>query len=73
MSYFRQLIFPPLLKPVVIERSVATTDIKARAILETIYCIKNDKWLSMVECINCKHASKTLEEILEFGVGCMGD
>jgi hypothetical protein len=73
-GYFKQIIFPP--KPIIIpttEKSVVViTDVKARAMFETVYCYKQDKWFSMVECIDCRQSNKTLEEIMEDGIGCMG-
>lgn len=72
VKYFKQIIFPPKPKPIIPD-IVVMTSIKARAMFETVYCYKQDKWFSMVECVGCRQSNKTLEEILEDGVGCMGD
>ena len=75
-EYFEQVIFPPKPKPVVVpvvSRPIVMSEIKARAIFETIHCIKKDGWISMVECIGCNIGNKTLEELLNDGVGCVGD
>lgn len=75
-SYFEQIIFPPKPKAVISTTNtevVIMSDVKARVMFETIYCYKQDKWFSMVECIGCRQSNKTLEEIMEDGVGCMGE
>jgi len=73
-GYFKQIIFPPKPKPAIPEKNITVmTSIKARAMFETVYCYKQDKWFSMVECIGCRQSNKTLEEILEDGIGCLGE
>jgi len=77
-GYFEQIIFPPKPKPVVTERpsireSSNIDDVKARAMFEHVYCSKKDAWFSMLECINCGEANRKLEEIMEDGVGCIGE
>ena len=74
-SYFRQIVFPQKPKPVVVAPTSSVgvmTETKARAMFETVYCSKKDGWFSMIECINCPMANRTLEEIMEDGIGCMG-
>lgn len=77
MGYFEQIIFPPKPKSVVVHTVVSNpivmSETKARAMFETIHCVKRSSWISMVECIGCNMGNKTLEELLEDNVGCVGD
>ncbi len=76
-EYFEQIIFPPKPTPVVLDKptreSSNINDIKNRAIFEHVYCSKKDAWFSMLECINCGEANRKLEEIMEDGIGCIGE
>lgn len=76
-GYFEQVIFPPKPKPVVVPTVISgpifISETKARALFETILCGKKGSWISMVECIGCNMSNKTLEELLEDNVGCVGD
>jgi len=76
-EYFRQIIFPPKPKPVsprvVTPDHSRLTELKARAMFEQVYCAKKDGWFSMLECIDCGEANRTLEEIMEDNIGCVGE
>ncbi len=77
-EYFRQIIFPSKPKPVVTSRIVSSNtgsmdELKARAMFEQVYCSKKDAWFSMLECINCGEANRTLEEIMGDNIGCIGE
>lgn len=80
-SYFREIIFPPKPKPVASISSYPIAgrlpgninELKARAMFETVYCGKKDKWFSMVECVKCKEGNRTLEEIIDDDIGCFGE
>lgn len=74
MTYFKEIVFSPIFKevvvPTIIQLSKTMNVLKARAIFEYINCDRKNGWHSMVDCINCQVSNKTLEELLEDGIGC---
>ena len=73
-GYFKEIIFPRKERVQVISSPspsiTGMTETNARAMFEVVYCGKKSGWYSMVECVGCTQANKTLEEILENEVGC---
>ena len=77
-SYFRQIIFPPNPTRVIVAPTTAknetrygTTEIQTRALFEYVHCLKKNEWFSMIKCLTCPEATKTLEEIMENNIGCL--
>ncbi len=62
-----QIIFPQKPKPPV---EVVISNIKTNLMFSLIFCTKKDDWVSMICCVKCKCAERTLEEIMSDNVGC---
>ena len=74
-GYFEEIVFPRIMneKKILSPPSLTSSSInisQSRITLETIVCSKKSGWVSLVECINCSQAEKTLQEILETNEGC---
>ncbi len=77
-GYFSQIVFSPKPKPEVVEsdaqpESPAMDDLKIRAMFETVFCSKKDNWISMITCITCLEANRSLADIMEDNIGCIGE
>lgn len=69
MVIFNEVVFPKVVK----EQSTLTkyiTPAKGRLIFECLYCNIKQDWISMVECIECPTATRTLEELMDDFIGC---
>lgn len=66
MTTFTQIVFPQKLKPPVEVISNETTS----SLFSVVYCTKKDDWVSLICCLRCKCAERTLEEIMSDCVGC---
>jgi len=73
---FTQTIFPPVKQSSVKTFNFNLSDTTKKdddELIHEIYCGLQMNWVSMVECIDCKNNTRTLEQILEDEVGCWND
>lgn len=73
---FTQTIFPPLEKKSIQSFNFNVPNItnqKDDELIHEIYCGIQMNWVSMIECVDCKNNTRTLEQILDDELGCYVD
>ncbi len=68
MTSFTQIIFPTKIKSPVDE--VVVENLKATLMFSMVFCTKKDDWVSLIRCVKCDCAERSLADIMADQTGC---